>query len=156
MKTNKLIKWIIGIITLMPLIIIGVGLLTTLFTYRINTGSFAGFPLSVTLTNTFDSLNFIGLMSFDISGDAPMVYLGTGAISTDIDYGVFNFVGLFNNVFINLDAATDYGSFYLFINWYLNYILFIQVICFAPRVLMWFINFCFSLFDSFTEKSKGW
>lgn len=152
MKYNKLIKLIIWIITLMPLIIIGVGLLTSLFTYRLNTGSFTGFNISNTIALTFDSLSLFGF-SADVSGEYVNDYLGSGVFTGNFVYGIFNFVGIFDNIFISYDVTEiGFTSIYLFVNWYLNYILLIQVIMFIPRIIMWFINWCFDIVDSFSRK----
>lgn len=152
MKNNKLIKLITSILTLMPLIFIGVGLLTSLFTYRINTGSFISFPIITTIDNTFDALNIFGFDA-DISGDFVNDYLGSGVFTGNYGYGIFNFVGIFDYIFIELDyLSIRFTSIYLFINWYLNYVLYIQLIMFIPRVIMWFINWSFNIIDSFSYK----
>lgn len=152
MKYNKLIKLIIWIITLMPLIIIGVGLLTSLFTYRVNTGGFTQFPLGATINESFEDLILFGYTA-DVSGELVNDYLGSGVFTGNYVYGIFNFVGIFDNIFISYDVVEiGFTSIYLFVNWYLNYILLIQVIMFIPRIIMWFINWCFDIVDSFSRK----
>lgn len=143
------------ILTLLPLIFIGVGLLITIFSSK-------GYALTSpnlnidysTIFNGFFEQTFARLFVYftDISGESVIDYLGRGVFSEVGSYGFINFIGLFSYIFIDFDMIVDYSSIWLFINWYLNYILMIQLIMFIPRIIMWFINWSFNMIDTLSYK----
>lgn len=155
MKTNKLMRCITGILTLLPLIVMGVGFLvsvlsTKTYTFdsgdtRFNTGAYFIDFIDFTFSQLF---NF----NMDVSSENILDYLGHNVFTQNNLFGYINFVGLFDNLFISLNYNVDFSSIWLLINWYLNYILMIQLIMFIPRVLMWFINWSFNMIDTLSYK----
>lgn len=69
---------------------------------------------------------------------------------TNIGFGQFDFISLFNGIF-----TTNINNVYAsFINDYINYYLFVEIIYFAPWVFHAFVHFAYDLGDYFTSSFK--
>lgn len=62
------------------------------------------------------------------------------------NFGIINFLTWFESMF--LDMTNNINALYLhFINWYLNYVMFVSCAYLLFLVLMWFINFSRKLLE---------
>lgn len=89
--------------------------------------------------NAFNSFNDQTIM-VDILNDSIEKIIGSA------NFGLINFMSWFESLF--LDMTNSVNALYIhFINWYLNYVMFVSCAYLLFLVLMWFINFSRKLLE---------
>lgn len=149
MKRNKLFKCVYWMLGLMPLLLLGWLLLAPYLNIGVTQLDTSANMITRLETSIDDLLYRFGFSyQYDVSWE-------TLTISQSLSNGMgFPFVKYFITIFNTSSLMLSDAPIYIFVNWYLNYLLLINLVVFIPYVLQAFINLAFNMIDWFTSKGE--
>ena len=117
-------------------------------------------PIDLYFSIPTDAYLVVSSLPNYIAYESSFVPLNTYTLNNAFHYGIceFNKIGFdklnFVNWFTNLFVSNTSNLYVVFVNSYLNYMLFVECCIFLPYILLWFVRFCESIIDKFLGGAK--